>query len=117
MPKRIRKIDIVESKLGRNGALGTWEEPTPNNTVITIDERLKGFQRLLIVTHEALHEACKDWTEEKVVEVSELLASIIWRCDYRHVDHKGEDKPDYTHVPRRSKIVNRIVKTYEKKSR
>lgn len=114
MPKRIRKIDIVESKLGRKQALGLWEEPSANTTKITIDERLKGFQRLLIIMHEGLHEACKDFTEEKVLEVSEVLASIVWRCDYRHVDHKGEDKPDYTHTPAKKSKGKRIAIIYEK---
>ncbi|MEN6624148.1 MAG: hypothetical protein ABFD50_21700 [Smithella sp.] len=100
-----KKIKIVETKLGRQQSLGLWQKVNKNTTVITIDERLKGFQRLMIVTHEALHEVCPDWTEEKVQEVSEFLASVLWRCDYRHVDHKGEAKPSYK-PPVKSKKKN-----------
>lgn len=89
------KVKIVETKLGRRQALGLWESVNSNVSAISIDVRLKGFQRLLIVLHEALHETCRDWTEEKVVAVSEFLARVLWECDYRHVDHSGEAKPNY----------------------
>lgn len=90
-----KNIRIVETKLGRHKALGLWHKKSKNVTIISLDERLKGFQRLMVATHEALHEICPDWTEEKVQEVSEFLASVLWKCDYRHVDHKGEPKPSY----------------------
>lgn len=100
------KVKIVETKLGRRQSLGLWEKINETTSMIAIDERLKGFQRLLIVVHEALHEACRDWTEEKVVSVSEFLASVLWKCDYRHVDHSGEDKPTYkTPIKKKKEIV------------
>ena len=70
--KNRKKINIVETKLGNRQALGLWEKVNDTTSLISIDERLKGFQRLLIVLHEALHETCRDWTEEKVVAVSEF---------------------------------------------
>jgi hypothetical protein len=110
------KVKIVETKLGRRQSLGLWEKVNESTSMIAIDERLKGFQRLLIVVHEALHEACRDWTEEKVVSVSEFLASVLWKCDYRHVDHSGEDKPTYrTPVKKKKEIVVRNKK-YGKKT-
>ena len=90
-----KKVKIIETKLGRRQSLGLWEKIDSNTSLIAIDERLKGFQRLMIVLHEALHESCPDWTEEKVMAVSEFLASVLWKCDYRHVDHSGEAKPTY----------------------
>lgn len=108
------KLKLVEAKLGRRQSLGLWEKVGNGTSTITIDERLRGFQRLLIITHEALHEICPDWTEEKVINVSEFLASILWHCDYRHVDHKGEDKPNYRPPVKRNKKP--IVKTYEQKN-
>lgn len=93
--KSNKKIKIVETKLGNRQSLGLWEQLDAKTSIISIDERLKGFQRLLIVVHEALHETCRDWTEEKVIKVSEFLARVIWECDYRHVDHIGEAKPCY----------------------
>ena len=93
--KNSNKIKIVEAKLGRRQSVGLWERVNDKTSMITIDERLKGFQRLLIVVHEALHETCRGWTEEKVVAVSEFLARVLWECDYRHVDHLGEAKPSY----------------------
>lgn len=112
-PKK-RKIRIVEDKLGKRKALGLWEAVNNNAAVITIDERLKGYQRLLILTHECLHEVCPDWAEEKVMYVSEILSSLLWQCDYRHVDHTGQDKPSYS-IPKR-KAKKPVVKTYEKKA-
>jgi hypothetical protein len=101
--KNRNKIKILEAKLGRRQSVGLWEKVNDNTSLITIDERLKGFQRLLIVVHEALHETCRDWTEEKVVAVSEFLARVLWECDYRHVDHHGEAKPSYKTPVKRKK--------------
>lgn len=105
-PSNRKKINIVETKLGNRQALGLWQEVNVNTSLISIDERLKGFQRLLIVLHEALHETCRDWTEEKVVAVSEFLARVLWECDYRHVDHSGEAKPSYRTPIKKKKKSN-----------
>jgi hypothetical protein len=99
-----KKIKIVETKLGHRQSLGLWEQVDAQTSIISIDARLRGFQRLLIVLHEALHETCRDWTEEKVVEVSEFLARILWECDYRHVDHLGEATPSYTTPVKEKKV-------------
>lgn len=111
-----RKVHVVESKLGGRNALGLWESHSAKSAIISIDPRLKGFQRLLILMHEAVHETCPEWTEERVICASEILAGIIWQCDYRHVDHRGEDKPDYK-LPKAIKSKSKVVKTYEKKSK
>lgn len=110
------KVKIVETKLGRRQALGLWESVNSNVSTISIDERLKGFQRLLIVLHEALHETCRDWTEEKVVSVSEFLASVLWKCDYRHVDHYGDCKPTYKTPSSKKKEIVVRSKKYGKKT-
>jgi hypothetical protein len=91
-----KKIEIIETKLGRNNSLGFWEKINENKTIISIDERLKGFQKLMIIIHECLHETCGDWTEEKVQQVSEFLAGVLWKYDYRNVDNEGAGTPDYT---------------------
>jgi hypothetical protein len=109
--KNRNKVKIVETKLGQRQSLGLWEKVNDNTSMISIDARLKGFQRLLIVLHEALHEACRDWTEEKVVAVSEFLARVLWECDYRHVDHHGEAKPSYKTPIKKNKSAG--VKTKE----
>jgi hypothetical protein len=109
--KNRNKVKIVETKLGQRQSLGLWEKVNDNTSMISIDARLKGFQRLLIVLHEALHEACRDWTEEKVVAVSEFLARVLWECDYRHVDHHGEAKPSYKTPIKKNKSA--VVKTKE----
>jgi hypothetical protein len=110
-PKKSNKVKIVETKLGRRQSLGLWEKVNDKTSKISIDTRLKGFQRLLIVLHEALHETCRDWTEEKVVAVSEFLARVLWECDYRHVDHSGEAKPCYKTPIKKNKSTD--VKTKE----
>lgn len=112
-----KKINIVETKLGNRQALGLWEKVNDTTSLISIDERLKGFQRLLIVLHEALHETCRDWTEEKVVAVSEFLARVLWECDYRHVDHSGEAKPSYrTPIKKKKSNENKTKKIWDKKN-
>jgi hypothetical protein len=111
-----RKIKIVQTKLGNKQALGLWEPINDSSAVIKIDERLKGFQRLLIIIHESLHEVCPDWTEEKVKHSSEILASLLWKCDYRHVDHQGVDVPKYV-APKNKKVNKPVTKTYEKKAK
>ncbi len=110
-----RKVHVLETKLGNRNALGLWESTNNKSAHISIDPRLKGFQRLLIITHEAMHEACPEWTEERVITASEILAGIIWQCDYRHVDHRGEDKPNYKLPVAKDKL--KVTKTYEKKSK
>jgi hypothetical protein len=109
--KNRKKIKLVETKLGHRQSLGLWEKVSDKKSIISIDVRLKGFQRLLIVLHEALHESCRDWTEEKVVAVSEFLARVLWECDYRHVDHLGEAKPSYE-TPIKNKKSN-VLKNKE----
>lgn len=113
--KNKRRLKIVSAKLGKRQSLGLWEATNDSAAVIHIDERLKGFQRLLILVHESLHEIAPDWTEEKVVHVSEILASILWKCDYRHVDHAGDDKPSYK-TPKAVKNKS-VTKVYERKSK
>jgi hypothetical protein len=115
--KNRKKINIVETKLGNRQALGLWEKVNDTTSLISIDERLKGFQRLLIVLHEALHETCRDWTEEKVVAVSEFLARVLWECDYRHVDHYGEAKPSYrTPIKKKKSPEARTKKIWDTKN-
>lgn len=110
-----RKIDIVERKLGRNNALGLWQPSIKKgHSTISIDERLSGFQRLLIIIHEAVHEICPEWPEDKVIKESEILAGIIWKCNYRHVDHLGSDVPSYK-IPTAKKKTKTTVLTYEPK--
>lgn len=108
---KLKKIEIVENKLGRQQALGLWQK-TGKSTTITLDPRLKGFQRLMILIHESLHELAPEWTEDKVMHVSEILAGIVWKCDYRHVDHAGEDTPDYT-MKKPATKKKKVVKIYE----
>lgn len=112
MPKkaRTRKIQIVEKKLGRSKALGMWVgDENGGNTVIELDERLTGFQRMMIIVHEAMHEICPEWEEEKVRKQSEILASILWKCDYRHVDHEGDGVPNYSNFQPREKTKTLIT--------
>lgn len=112
---RTRKIHIEEKKLGRHNALGFYEHVNATSAVIELDERLVGFQRLLILVHEAMHEICPQWTEEQVKKSSEVLAGIIWKCDYRHVDHGGECEPSYQAPEAKSKKAKAARKTYEQK--
>jgi hypothetical protein len=85
-PKPKKVIVLQERKLGREQAHGQVHEPASDNPLIEIDERLRGLDRLTIVTHEAIHVAMPTLSERGVIRVSKLVASVLWADNYRRVD-------------------------------
>ena len=83
MPKNShKKVKIVERKLGRERADGQADNI---HKVIEVDPRLTEERRMCVMVHEALH--LSDWEipEEKVTEMAEFIAPILWRHGYRRV--------------------------------
>jgi len=67
----------------------------------------------MILLHESLHETCEEWAEEKVVETSEILATILWKCNYRQVDIGNENaKPSYQYSTDKKK-TSKVEASYE----
>ena len=85
-PKPKKVIVLQERKLGREQAHGQVHEPASDNPLIEIDERLRGLERLTIVTHEALHVAMPTLSEKGVIRAAKIVASVLWADHYRRVD-------------------------------
>lgn len=75
--------DIKHKKIGRHKAVGLAYKETGE---IVIDSRMKGFNHLNVVLHEALHIQNPRWAEAKVEGHSLELANILWDLGYRKVD-------------------------------
>lgn len=73
---------VIYKKLGREQAYGMYHEG-----VITIDERIKGKTHLRVIIHEYLHHLHEEWTEEKVDEMSTILADFLWKQQYRKIEN------------------------------
>lgn len=86
MAKRHKRIivSLKEKRLDVNhGQVWDYDEDNP---LIEIDHRLKGKDRLMILTHEAVHIAFPALGEKKVIRAAKVLASILWADRYRRVD-------------------------------
>ena len=76
-------IKISFKKLGREQAHGlAYKE----DREIIIDNRLKGFDLLETIIHEAKHCQCPAWAEIKVQGHAKELAELLWQQGYRKVD-------------------------------
>ena len=78
-----RKISVVHKKLGRERAWGFVED---GSSVIHIDERLRGYNYILYLIHEALHVIEPEWSETRVRKESSRLAKLLWDNNIRWVD-------------------------------
>lgn len=86
MGRRKVKVKVVERNLGReknHGQVWSWDDTNP---LIEIDHRLKGKDRLTILTHEAIHIAFPTLGETAVIKKAKLIASVLWADNYRRVD-------------------------------
>ena len=83
-----RVQSITTKKIGKHKALGLAYTETGE---IVIDERLKGFQHLLILIHEIMHVQNPRWGEEKIKGHSEEMARLLWEQHYRKVNNTTSD--------------------------
>ena len=82
--RRIKKLKIVEKKLGREKAWGFcyWDKPK-----IEIDVRAKGKKRLGYLVHELIHKAFgPELAEYKVIIAERIIRDGLWQDNYRQVD-------------------------------
>lgn len=82
MKTRKRKIKIQEKKLGREKAYGMCYE---GKNEIIVDPRQDSKEYMNTVIHESLHVLFPDWSETKVIKISNTLTNTLWECDYRKI--------------------------------
>lgn len=79
---RSKKIKVIERKLGMEKAVGlAWM----GENRIDIDPRQRPRAYLSTLIHEALHLAMPEASETKVEKVSLVVASVLWRQNFRKV--------------------------------
>ena len=78
----VKKVKIIERKLGRERALGqAWDD------LVEIDPRQDSKEYLDTAIHELLHVAQPDLSETSVIRVSRLISSALWKLGFRRI-HK-----------------------------
>lgn len=78
----MKKVKIIERKLGREKALGqAWDD------LVEIDPRQCSKEYMDTAIHELLHIAQPELSESKVVRVSRLISSKLWKLGFRRI-HK-----------------------------
>lgn len=80
--KKEQPLNIVERKLGNHKAAGLYWSSSDK---IEIDPRLDSRQYLYVLTHELLHKALPDCSEEEIIRISELVSKGIWQQDFRRI--------------------------------
>lgn len=83
MPRRPRKIKVIETKLGRVGKHGAYGRASVFYNTIEIDPRMTERKRIAILVHEALHIADWEMPEKKVDIISKKIGKVLWDQGYR----------------------------------
>lgn len=78
----LRRVKIVERKLGRRNAHGLAHFDKP---LIEIDDRLRGKKQQEILLHELLHVAFPHLDEEAVTEAASWMAEYTWKFGLRRI--------------------------------
>ena len=76
----MRKLKIVERKLGRENAWGQQRDE-----LVEIDPRQHSRQYLKTLIHELLHYEFNDLSESRVKQVTATLTKAIWNKNYRRI--------------------------------
>jgi hypothetical protein len=80
--RRIKKIKIVEKKLGRHRVWGFCYQ---GEKLIEIDPRQRAKTYLDTLIHELLHELFPEFSENKVKQSARVLTKHIWEKNYRRI--------------------------------
>ena len=80
-PKQIKKAQVVEKCLGREGAYGQYYDG-----VIEIDPRQDSQDYLDTLIHELLHHYFRELPEDQVLEIATQITAQIWAKNYRKVE-------------------------------
>ena len=76
----MKKVEIIERKLGREKALGqAWDD------LVEIDPRQCSKEYLATAIHELLHIAQPELSESKIIRVSRLISSKLWKLGFRRI--------------------------------
>jgi hypothetical protein len=76
----MKRVKIVERKLGREGNLGQQI-----GDLIEIDPRQNSKEYLDTLIHECLHACFPDLSEQAVVDSANVITDAVWRQNYRRI--------------------------------
>ena len=62
---------------------GTYGECSDQEAIIKIDKRLKGWERLTVEVHEALHACFPMLGEREIRESGWGIVDLLWKMGYR----------------------------------
>lgn len=65
---------------------GECDPPNTKGKEIRIRKTLRGEERLEVLIHESLHAVNWSLDEEHVNEISQDIARLLWRLNYRSLD-------------------------------
>jgi hypothetical protein len=80
-PKVIRRRNL---KLRGKPVWGT--ATYSKNPIIEIDNKLKGFDHLTILCHEAIHIAFPSLGEARVRQAAKVVSATLWSQNYRRFE-------------------------------
>jgi len=83
MARERKNTKVVYRKLGKENAFGVAHI---GNNKIEVDERIKTYHHLLILTHEKLHLIFPEFSETKIKKIASQLAKFYWQNNFRWVD-------------------------------
>ncbi len=78
-------VRVVERKLGRERAVG---QAHTDEKLIEIDPRQKPYDWGDTLTHEAMHVAYPDMSEDEIARGSRIVWRTLWRAGVRRVHVK-----------------------------
>lgn len=81
---RMKKPKVIKKKNLKYGGLPVWGTAKySTNPIIELDAKLKGFEHLTILCHEALHIAYPQMGEKRIRQGAKVIAATIWSQNYR----------------------------------
>jgi hypothetical protein len=76
-------IKLIHRKIGRGHKFHGYAYRGVN--LIEIDPRQTPREAIDTVIHECLHCTCPLWTEDKVRDVANEIAAVLWEDGYRRI--------------------------------
>ncbi len=80
--RRIRRVKVVERKLGRENALGLCYKQLG---LIEIDPRQASKEYLDTLIHELLHAYFPQAAEWRIEEVAHRITEVLWKHNFRRL--------------------------------
>lgn len=79
----MKKIKIIDRKLGRERALG---QAYKSEKLIEIDPRLRSRRRITVLVHEVMHVVFPRMSESRVDRASATIGKMVWEDGYRRIE-------------------------------